>query len=618
MKSVWAHAGSFVALSFVLSVACSDDDEFSSKPTEDAGSDSSQAGSGGGAGAGATGGSAGSDAAAEAQAGAAGMDAAVEVCSDMDGDGVTDCDGDCDDADPLNFPGNPEVCGDNADNDCDGTADQSCAGLGTYVSATTGDDANPGTKDQPVKTIGQGIQNAVTILGNAGGSLDVFVAEGHYSEKVTLVENVNLRGGYACAAQPCSWSRDPKQNDSAILNLDFEGVIAGHTITKATRIDGFRIAGKTGDPTGSMPGTVALSLKGTPTVANNVIVAGDSQGGLYKDGNSYGIALIAPSNDVQGALIDKNTISGGASPETSAAIAMISIAIPTKVYAVITRNTLTAGSAKHSRGLVAWTSGTGTVIRNNDIQAGHGTDSSWGIEISSIALIDANRINADTNAPPGADNPSSWSGGIQSASSTTVITNNVIFGADAMQSAGVRLGELEKPAGAVVLNGNYIAGGGALTPTTGSKSAAIVLSNGGCCSTTASVGRIANNILLGGVGSARFGVWEQPGKVVHPEALIANDLYISTPTTADALYLLWNGQVTSAKTTIADVNALAAQLGSVSANISADPLVDSTWHLSAGSPCIDAGTMMDLPPQDLEGEARPKGAAPDIGPDEAQ
>ncbi|RIJ46826.1 HYR domain-containing protein [Maribellus luteus] len=39
--------------------------------------------------------------------------------NDLDGDGVSSCDGDCDDTNPNMFPGNPEVC-DGIDNDCDG------------------------------------------------------------------------------------------------------------------------------------------------------------------------------------------------------------------------------------------------------------------------------------------------------------------------------------------------------------------------------------------------------------------------------------------------------------------------------------------------------------------
>jgi hypothetical protein len=41
---------------------------------------------------------------------------------DLDGDGWTLCEGDCDDSEPWNFPTNPELC-DGLDNDCDGAPD---------------------------------------------------------------------------------------------------------------------------------------------------------------------------------------------------------------------------------------------------------------------------------------------------------------------------------------------------------------------------------------------------------------------------------------------------------------------------------------------------------------
>jgi MYXO-CTERM domain-containing protein len=62
------------------------------------------------------------------------------VCesNDMDGDGVALCEGDCDDNDANNYPGNVEVC-DGFDNDCNGLAD--------FVSMMGDDDDSAGDDD---------------------------------------------------------------------------------------------------------------------------------------------------------------------------------------------------------------------------------------------------------------------------------------------------------------------------------------------------------------------------------------------------------------------------------------------------------------------------------------
>lgn len=61
--------------------------------------------------------------------------------ADMDGDGVTIADGDCDDTEPTVHKGAAEVCGDGFDNDCDGVADSGKDAMG--VQTCTPFDATP-------------------------------------------------------------------------------------------------------------------------------------------------------------------------------------------------------------------------------------------------------------------------------------------------------------------------------------------------------------------------------------------------------------------------------------------------------------------------------------------
>jgi len=68
---------------------------------------------------------------------------------DHDSDGVLACAGDCDDADPNNFPGNPEAC-DGQDNDCDGSTEASGGETDTDADGQMGcdgdcDDGDPDT-----------------------------------------------------------------------------------------------------------------------------------------------------------------------------------------------------------------------------------------------------------------------------------------------------------------------------------------------------------------------------------------------------------------------------------------------------------------------------------------
>ena len=53
-------------------------------------------------------------------------DSGLDPATDVDGDGWSLGEGDCDDADPAVNPGQPDVCFDEIDNDCSSLADEGC------------------------------------------------------------------------------------------------------------------------------------------------------------------------------------------------------------------------------------------------------------------------------------------------------------------------------------------------------------------------------------------------------------------------------------------------------------------------------------------------------------
>ena len=82
---------------------------------------------------------------------------------DIDGDGVTDCAGDCDDRNAEVFPGAAEVC-DGLDNDCDGVAAEFDAdGDGFFACGADCNDADAGAHAAPDEITGQLFLDPVTL-----------------------------------------------------------------------------------------------------------------------------------------------------------------------------------------------------------------------------------------------------------------------------------------------------------------------------------------------------------------------------------------------------------------------------------------------------------------------
>src|SRR5207244_264961 len=98
----------------------------------------------------------------------------------------------------------------------------------------------------------------------------------------------------------------------------------------------------------------------------------------------------------------------------------------------------------------------------------------------------------------------------------------------------------------VVLSSNYLDGGGT---STSSVSTAVVLTTGDCptCANPATMGRLRNNVLVGGAALARYGVYEEVagGHVIHPVAVDNNDFWFTTTSSANYAYRSWNGSTGS-------------------------------------------------------------------------
>lgn len=536
-------------------------------------------------------------------------------CFDVDLDGVEDCNGDCDDQDPSVYPGAPEICGDGLDNACGADPDPmaTCQGLGTWVSALVGDDlTGDGTQGSPVRTIGAGMVNA----GLIGGGASVYVAAGNYPEKVTMVEGIDILGGHQCDAGSCTWARDPSAYVSTILDTDFQGVLADATLTRATALDGFSIVALDGNPGNGNTSAAVTVLQGTPSITSNHVYGASVFG--CSPCTSSGVIVFGLSNDPLGALIQGNVIEAGDNLNSTVnGIQLRTVANP--AVAEIRSNEVYGGSGRYTRAIDAFGSGAGTLVVDNDVyagtQVGVAQGSSFGMIVSGQITVDRNRVNAVPGLTGTCPSPQFWCGGIESEGATAVITNNVVFGMPAPSSTAIFFGDAEVPFGELVINGNTLDGGSSLGIGNGISTALACRTNNGV---NAIVGRIRNNILSGGSAVNRYGMYEADqtgGRTCVPEAYENNDLWFSpSPASVDNAHRHWTaGGAQQLFATAADVN----MQPYAAANFTADPQLDATWHLAAGSMCIDAGTGTEAPAEDFEGDARPQGAEVDVGADEA-
>jgi hypothetical protein len=167
------------------------------------------------------------------------------------------------------------------DGNCDGELDDLSQFV--YVSKN-GDDANPGTLEEPVLTITRGIE-----IAEPGGKT-VFVGQGGYDEQVVLAAGVSMFGGYRS---------DFGDRDTIIYETELEHTSGpvGHPVLMATGIDeatevgGFTFVGSDALVPGAGSNTVLLDDCGPELAIGDVLVlAGEGADGL--DGQSSAAILV--------------------------------------------------------------------------------------------------------------------------------------------------------------------------------------------------------------------------------------------------------------------------------------------------------------------------------------
>lgn len=522
---------------------------------------------------------------------------------DDDGDGFSECAGDCDDADPSINPGALEVCGDGVDQDCDGKSDAEppCSGIGTFVSQKKGNVGATGTASDPVATITEGIARATQI----GVPTAVIVAAGDYTEAIAIEGDISLVGGY----DPESWAvRDPDVHLTTLKSTSYDGL----RISKAESsvlVDGFTIQGRNVQE--GTEDSAAVTIDGSSVILSHDIIVAGSVG--VGPGASIGVRVVTWTSLYGAVKLSDNFITAG--PAVFGPTYGVFVDAET-VDVDLVANKITARAGADSVALHVVNAGVINVTGKNTFQSGAATgnnvpSSSLGVWVQRGSLLfDANLVNPNqVQDPPDCITPDAWCGGIRVSAPGAVITNNIIAGSASSRSAAVHLLQQDGSLETVRVSSNLILASGHGGP--GNESTAVLLGAPAMDGGAAAIGIFRNNIFFGGVAQDNYGFYEQqtPGETCGPLELDHNLFHfpIQAPNKG-VLYVDWSGAAAMDITAPED-------LPGQGKNLVADPQLQNN-HLMASSPCRNAGTDKDSPKNDRDQDERPQEGAFDIGPDE--
>ncbi|MGN6110501.1 MAG: hypothetical protein ACTHU0_35690 [Kofleriaceae bacterium] len=180
---------------------------------------------------------------------------------DLDGNPANGCEYAC-----VLVPGPDLPDDDFTDSNCDGIDGDAAAAI--FVAAN-GDDAAPGTKEQPMATINGGLARAASV-----GKTQVYVSNGVYVGRVTLRNGISIYGGFSRSNQ---WKRSNAYVStirSSTLGNGRMTALEGVDITAPTVVDELTIETTSTTSTGASNYAVYCTRCSGLALRNNIITAG--------------------------------------------------------------------------------------------------------------------------------------------------------------------------------------------------------------------------------------------------------------------------------------------------------------------------------------------------------
>lgn len=410
----------------------------------------------------------------------------------------------------------------------------------TLYVRTDGDDANPGTRQLPKRSI--------QAIIDASQPVEIRIAAGVYAESITLQAGFSLKGGYSASdwfarGYATAAERADASYETEISASGAYAISCGSTVSGSTCVEGLTITG------GGTDDSAGVYIDDASPWIQFCTVDGGT-GTLA----AYGIVVYGSCSPIlRGCVLRGGTsgTSGGIALESSLPICVSDCTI--------------TGMLGTSQSWGIYIDGTGTVtLSNNFISGGLGTSASYGINANTAACI------LDRNTIVAGGNGASITAAVNTHGNPLTITNNTIEGGEgSSHSHGISMVTAAIPAPTIA--NNTISGG------SGGTAYAIDLQNDG----GGIVVSIENNILFTTGGANRYGVWVSDSSCAL-SSLKNNDLF-NCPTE-----LYYNSGSTAGYTDdecgIAFLNEFPNAAGNVRANPAFVEAGAGNWRFTAPSP----------------------------------